>query len=371
MHLHKIILTHFKNYSGEQFDFSKKMNCSVGLNGMGKTNLLDAIYYLCMCKSRFSNTDRNLLMNLPEEKSDFFRLEGHFEKNGKKEKVVAKVQPPKKDFERNTNLYPRLSDHIGLLPVVFIVPDDTNLLLEGSESRRLLMDNVLSQMHQEYLINLMTYNRVIKQRNAALKHFAEKGGYNKALIKTYDSQLEEPAGIIFTYRKDFEKDFSPYLEQFYARISGDAESISCRYKSPLSEKSLEEILDENQEKDRIMGRTTSGIHKDDLEFKMKGFPLKRFASQGQLKSFVLSVKLAQYEILRIEKGERPILLLDDIFDKLDDERVAHLLELLHQDEFGQIFLTDTHGERSEKIIESFSNDYHIFRIENGAKKTKG
>ncbi|MCB0663686.1 MAG: DNA replication and repair protein RecF, partial [Saprospiraceae bacterium] len=365
MHLNSIKLTGFKNYASEAFEFSEKMNCIVGLNGMGKTNLLDAIYYLCMCKSRFSGTDRNLLRRTDEEKSDFFRLEGHFLKNEKPQKIVAKVAPPKKEIEKNGSVYPRLSDHIGLLPVVFIVPDDTNLLLEGSESRRLLIDNVLSQMHQEYLINLMSYNRILKQRNAALKAFAEKGTYNASLIQTYDQQLIAPAAIIFSYRKEFESNFSPLLENLYKEISGDAEPVSCHYKSPLLKDDLETILKENKDKDRIMGRTTSGLHKDDLQFSMKGFPLKRFASQGQLKSFVLAVKLAQYEILRKEKQEKPILLLDDIFDKLDDKRVQLLLELLHRDDFGQIFLTDTHEERAESFVREFSEDYKKYTIEHG------
>lgn len=371
MHLKRIKLTAFKNYAAEEFDFSEKMNCIVGLNGMGKTNLLDAIYYLCMCKSRFSGTDRNLLQRNEDGKSDFFRLEGHFLKGTNPFTIAAKVAPPKKEIEKNGSTYPRLSDHIGLLPVVFIVPDDTNLLLEGSESRRLLIDNVLSQMHQDYLQNLMTYNRVLKQRNAALKDFAEKGSYNGALIQAYDQQLSAPASVIFSYRKEFERKFSPLLEKLYKKISGDAESVTCQYKSPLLKQDLPAILRENKEKDRVLARTTSGLHKDDLQFGMKGFPLKRFASQGQLKSFVLAVKLAQYEILRAEKNEKPILLLDDIFDKLDDRRVQLLLALLHEDEFGQIFLTDTHEERAESIVKEFSEDYRKYTIEKGTKKAGG
>lgn len=366
LYLSRIKLVNFKNYASESFEFSDKLNCIVGLNGVGKTNLLDAIYYLCMCKSRFAGNDRNVVRQAAEEQPEFFRLEGQFERAGVSDTVVAKVKPGSlKEFERNGAAYDRLIDHIGQFPVVFIVPDDAGLLLEGSESRRMLMDNVLSQLSQAYLIRLITYNRLLQQRNTALKQFAEKGGFDKALILAYNEQMIEPANYIFEQRKSFAEAFHPLLSHFYKTISGNRELVDCTYHSTLHEGDFAGQLEHTIEKDRLLARTSCGIHKDDLGFGMNGFPLKRFASQGQLKSFVISVKLAQYEFLRRGKGTQPLLLLDDVFDKLDDHRVSQLLELLHGADFGQIFLTDTHENRAEEIIRSFSERFRKFLIQNG------
>ncbi len=365
MKVNQLILTNFKNYEVKTFDFVEGMNLIVGLNGVGKTNLLDSIYYLCMCKSRFAGSDRNILRKVNEEKADFFRLESHFKKKKKKLKVVAKVQPSKKikDFEINDKAAERLADHIGILPVVMVVPDDSLLLLDGSESRRLLIDNVLSQMERPYLNALMAYNRILKQRNAALKGFIENRNYDAALVRTYNEQLCPLASTIHELRSDFMIQFSHYLNQFYQQISGEKETISCEYKSGLNDEKPELIFERTMEKDRYTGRTTEGIHKDDLIFKMDDFPLKRFASQGQLKSFILSAKLAQYELLRLHKGVTPLLLLDDIFAKLDDQRVAHLLKLLNHKNFEQVFITDTHTERGAKILEEAEIEFQQIELE--------
>lgn len=364
MHLKNIKLTNFKNHEFRNFDFSEKVNLIVGLNGVGKTNLLDAIYYCCMCKSRFAGSDRNILRKSEEGKADFFRIETNIRKKKKNEKVVAKVKPVSlKVFETNDVAAEKLADHIGKYPVVMVVPEDALLLLDGSESRRLLIDNVLSQMERPYLYSLMIYNRILKQRNAALKGFIENRNYDAALVRIYNEQLIPHAETVHKLRTDFTVQFNHYLNEFYKEISGDKEQISCVYKSALIEEKAADVFERNMEKDRIIGRTSEGIHKDDLVFKMNGMPLKRFASQGQLKSFVLSVKLAQYELLRLHKGVTPLLLLDDIFAKIDDQRVSHLLNLLNQEKFGQVFVTDTHDNRAKEILEKLKMDFTLFKLE--------
>ena len=363
LHLEKLILTNFKNYASQQVDCSTTLNCFVGLNGMGKTNLLDAIYYLCMGKSHFNAPD-GLVM---QHDADFFRLEGLFLLNDKKEKIVAKVIPrKKKEFERNGLPYPKLSEHIGLLPVVMITPKDTDLVADGSEVRRRFIDNTLSQLAPKYLEQLILYNTVLKQRNAALKQFGETQTFNLNLLQTYNQQLISPAGIIFEHRKSFIERFRPIFLEMYKFISGKSESVDCRFLSQLNEQSFELLLDHAQEKDRVLQRTTVGPHKDDLHFSIEKYPLKRFGSQGQLKSYVLALKLAQYEMLKQEKKCSPILLLDDIFDKLDRNRVRQLLQLLLQGDFGQIFITDTHESRVEEIVKGFSSDYRLFRVQQGS-----
>ena len=309
---------------------------------MGKTNLLDAIYYLCLGKSNFSIPDQNIARH----EENFFRLEARFELRGKNEKIVAKVIPrKKKEFERNDVPYQRLAEHIGMLPVVIIAPDDTAIITEGSEARRRFIDNTLSQLDNDYLHHLIQYNKVLKQRNASLKQFAENNSFNPHLMAAYDEQLSQPGEIIYRKRVEFIKKFLPVLTEMYKFISGKRESIQCEYKSDLGETPFARLLQDAFEKDRILQRTTKGIHKDDLLLTIDAYPLKRYGSQGQLKSYLLALKLAQYELLKREKKVAPILLLDDIFDKLDNKRVTYLLQLLTGGEFGQIFITDTHENR--------------------------
>ena len=301
-----------------------------------------------------------------QQGADFFRLEGKFTVEGKKEKIVAKVIPGKeKTFERNGVAYERLADHVGLLPVVFLAPDDTALALEGSEERRRFLDNTLCQLDRRYLEQLLTYNRILQSRNAALRQFSEQRTYNQILMDSYNRQLLEPARYIVEKRKQFAAEFQPLFHEFYRLICSDSEQVDLRYQSQLPGNDFAALLEAAAEKDRQLERTTIGTHKDDLVFFMNGLPLKRFASQGQLKSFVLSLKLAQYELLRKDKKHRPLLLLDDLFDKLDDRRVHQLIELLVKGDFGQVFITDTHPERAEEIARQFGGEYRKFTIEKG------
>lgn len=369
LYLQALKLTNFKNYESQTLLFSKHLNCLVGQNGMGKTNLLDAIYYLCMCKSHFKTNDKHIT----KHETDFFRLEGNFVSDdiattAKVDKIIAKVQARKrKEFECNKAVYERLSDHVGRFPVVMIAPDDTLMAMEGSEERRRFLDNTLCQLDNQYLTHLMHYNKVLSQRNKLLKQLAEARIFDKILVQSYDVQLLPSANYIHQKREELMLHFEPIFRAYYRQISGEREAVKCLYQSKLSETDFATLLNENLEKDRILQRTTMGIHKDDLKFVFDEVAVKQFASQGQLKSYILALKLAQYELLRQEKGVAPILLLDDIFDKLDESRVQHLLELLIQKkEFGQVFITDTHENRVTEIIEKFEVAFEKFVVQNGA-----
>lgn len=360
MHLDQLQLTQFKNYAAQTVDCSPQLNCFVGRNGMGKTNLLDAIYYLCMCKSHFNANDRLVV----QHGAPFFRLVGTFTRNAARERIVAKVQPGKsKVFERNGTEYKKLSEHIGLLPVVFIAPDDTQLAMEGSEERRRFLDNTLSQLEPTYLAALLQYNKVLRQRNAALKKMGENRRFDEALIATYDTQLIEPAATLLRFRRAFIADFLPIFQLHYAVISGEREAVQLKYSSKLIDADFAELLREAREKDRVLQRTTTGAHRDDLVFRFDDRLVRKFASQGQLKSYILALKLAQYELLRRQKQVPPILLLDDIFDKLDRHRVQKLLQLLHEGDFGQVFITDTHEHRVQEIVAQFATDYRHFVVD--------
>lgn len=365
LYLEHYILTNFKNYEQQRIDCSPLLNCFVGRNGMGKTNLLDAAYYLCMSKSYFNMPDSLIVRH----GADFFRLEGHFRREERLERIVAKVQPRrKKELERNGTAYQRLSEHVGLLPVVMMAPDDTGLATEGNEERRRFLDNTLSQLDNHYLQQLIVYNKLLEQRNALLKRFAESGRYDAALLETYSMQMLGPGSYIHQARQQFMGRFQPLLQEQYAVISGQAEQIDCIYESKLNAAPFEALLEQCREKDRILQRSTAGIHRDGLEFTIGGYPLKRFASQGQLKSFVLALKLAQYRCLMAEINIPPILLLDDIFDKLDLDRVRRLLGLLLEGDFGQVFITDTDENRLGTIVERFGQDFRKYIVENGTAK---
>lgn len=360
MYLKQLKLTNFKNYSTQSIQLSNKLNCFLGKNGMGKTNLLDAIHYLCMCKSGVvSGSDRMLVLH----GASFFRLDGLFYKNEKEEQIVVKLIAGKsKVIERNKTPYQRISEHIGLLPIVMIAPNDTQLAMEGSEERRRFWDSTISQSDALYLTHLMTYNKVLAQRNAYLKSTHHP---QETLLQIYDEQLFEPAKYITQKRKAFTDFLIPIFKKAYQKISSGQEQVNIEYKSKLLETDFKELLLEVREKDRILQRTTQGAHRDDWIFKIDKYPVKKYASQGQLKSYVLALKLAQYNLLKQEKEVAPFLLLDDIFDKLDNDRVRELLALLVQEDFGQVFITDTDEHRIERIIELLDVDYKKFIIKNG------
>ena len=366
MHLDQIILTQFKNYQFQKIEPSAKLNFVVGNNGMGKTNLLDAIYFLCMGKSYFVNNDRYLSL----KGTDLFRLEGAFKLEGQAEKIVAKVQPGKKKvFERNDLAYERLMDHVGLLPVVIIAPDDTALAMEGSEERRKFLNNTLCQIDAGYLKALVRYNKILQQRNALLKQNEGRPLSDKGLIEIYDEQLADVVPLIFNARKQLIEDLTPVFQDYQGTISKEQESVGCRYRSQLIDRNFRELLSENLEKDVLLQRTTVGIHKDELVFTVEDQPIKRFASQGQRKTFIMALKLAQYELLRRHKEITPLLLLDDVFDKLDPSRVHQLIDLILQDTFGQVFISDTHIERLPEIAAQLQAEFRIFKIIDGTVTT--
>lgn len=328
---------------------------------MGKTNLLDAVYFLCMAKSHFNVPDQAILRN----GAGFLRMEGYFERLDRPEKIVVKYEPRKaKVMERDGLPYGRLADHIGLLPVVFIAPDDSELLTEGSEARRRFMDNTLCQTDPAYLRALITYNRVLQQRNALLKQMAGSNGLIE-LLEAYDQQLLQPASYIYAQRNAFVSSFRQIFLERYAAIGPQAEEVELLYRSELAEAPLENLLKAQFQRDCVLQRTTAGPHRDDLDCRIGGMAVKRFASQGQRKSFLLALKLAQYEILRQYKGFCPVLLLDDLFDKLDPQRTGRLIELLAGDSFGQVFITDTQESRIAPLLQTLSKPFRNFRVSEG------
>jgi DNA replication and repair protein RecF len=362
MQLDKIIITEFKNYERQELDLCPGLNWFTGLNGMGKTNFLDAVYYLCMTKSLHGTPDRDLT----RDGGRFFRLEGHFSEGDERKKIVAKVEPGKqKAISCNEAVYDRLAEHIGQLPVVFVAPADASLVQGGSEDRRRFLDNVLAQIDSLYLQHLLSYNRLIKQRNSALKQMGQTGHFDRALLAVYDRQLLIPARYIFDRRIEYLEQFIPRFQHYYRIICEERELVDCRYKSQLREQPLDVWLEMNWEKDRVLQRTTAGIHRDDLTFLLFEKPLKRFASQGQMKSFVLALKLAQYDTLREATGRVPLLLLDDIFDKLDLQRMEQLIQLVQESHFGQVFFSDTQLSRVQELAAHTSRDFRIFEVNAG------
>lgn len=362
MHLTSISLTQFKNYGRQDLAFNPRLNCFVGQNGAGKTNLLEAIYYLCMGKSYTGSPDQYAVRH----GDNVARLVGNFsvEEDGQ-DKIVIKIQKRKrKIIERNGAAYDRLAEHVGRYPVVIIVPDDSNLVLEGSETRRRLLDNSLSQADPAYLRNLITYNKLLANRNALLKELEGRRD-TTGLLDVYDIQMAEPANYLHAKRKAFIAPFTELLTTAYAAISGNREAVNVTYRSHLSDTGWAELLEERREKDRVLQRTSAGIHKDDLIFTQEGHPLRRVASQGQLKSFVLSLKLAQYRLLQQTTKRTPVLLLDDIFDKLDRQRVGQLLDLVLGSTFGQVFLSDTDPERVASLLQEDATEWKRFLVEEG------
>lgn len=362
IYLKNLSLFNFKNYPQIDLELARDANCIVGNNGMGKTNILDAIYYLSFCKS-FSHAQDVHNIKLGESG---FSIKGTYEINGKEETFLCAVEKGKrKIMKRNRKEYERLSDHIGLIPLVFISPKDTMLVTEGSEMRRRFLDGILSQYDKNYLHDLLQYNRALNQRNSLLKNFQETNSFNLESLELWNEGLLKYGTSIHESRKLFMEEFVPIFQTNYQKLTDNKEEVELQYTSQLNEKSFEELLQHAIPKDRQTGFTTTGIHKDDLDFMINGMLVRKFSSQGQVKSYVLSLKLAQAAIIMDKLDSSPLILLDDIYDKLDKERVTALMGLMQGKQFGQMFITDTNKERSPDLLKKMGIEPGVFTIENG------
>lgn len=365
MYLKKLSVLNFKNYEEAKLDFSSEINCFLGPNGGGKTNLLDAIFYLAFCKSFFNPSDSQLIKN----DEAFFVVEGEFIRKEEAEKIYCGLKKgQKKQFKRNKKQYEKLADHIGLVPLVMISPSDADLIHEGSEVRRRFLDLIISQYDRKYLEELIQYNRALSQRNRLLKKFMEIRKFDEANLELWDEQLIKYGQPIYESRKKFIETFLPLFQKNYEFISEDKEKVELTYSSQLDETDFASLLLLKRDKDRRLTHSSAGIHKDDLHFTIGGMPLKKFGSQGQQKTFLLSLKLAQAEFLKEEKQVPPILLLDDIYDKLDENRVTRLMEIVRSDWFGQVFISDTHLDRLPRLFDELETEYKAFAVTKGEVK---
>lgn len=359
MRLNSISILNYKNIAQTDLDFPAKINCFVGNNGMGKTNLLDAIYYLSFCKSHSNSIDNQ---NIKHD-ADFLMIQGKYELRENVEDIYCGIKRrQKKQFKRNKKEYSRLTDHIGLLPLVLISPNDDGLIADGSDERRKFVDGVISQYNNQYLNALMKYNHALKQRNALLK---DETMMDATLFEIWEEQMVLHGNYIFSERKQFVERFIPMFQQIYSFISEDKEKVGLVYKSQLDEANLAEKLLKNRERDRIIGFSMNGIHKDELEMSLADHPMKRVGSQGQNKTYLISLKLAQFNFLKQTHGVNPILLLDDIFDKLDEKRVTKIVELVAGNDFGQIFISDTNSKHWEDILPKINQSSQIFQVVDG------
>lgn len=361
MQIEQIELINFKNIKDAQVDFHPKANCFVGLNGMGKTSVLDAIHYLSTCKSFLNAIDsQNVLWN-----EDFFMIKGLFGIRSKSEEVLVSMKSGgKKVVKRNQKDYKKFSEHLGLLPLVIISPADIDLLWKGSDERRKFVDSILAQYDSNYLHDLISYQKVLLQRNTLLKSAADSGKLDLEILEIFDLQLKEFGMKIYTVRTNFIEEFKPFFQKSYAEICGGNESVSLEYNSAVQEIDYSAGLKENLKKDKILKYTSFGVHKDDLEFLISGVPIKKSGSQGQQKTYLTSLRFAQYLYVQAQAKLKPMLLLDDIFDKLDEQRVSAIVNLLNTDTFGQIIITDTDESRLRKVF----NDAHgakFFNVHQG------
>lgn len=361
MFLKQLSIINYKNLAQVELELSPKINCFVGNNGMGKTNLLDAVYYLSFCRSYANPIDAQII----KHDADVCMLQGkyEFENQGEEEIYCGLRRRQKKQFKRNKKEYEKLSDHIGFIPLVMISPADIEIIQGGSEERRKFMDIAISQFDKEYMHALIRYNNALQQRNALLK--MDDNEIDFTLLELWEDQMVGDGELIFEKRQAFVEKFIPIFDEFYKNISLSSENVTFDYVSQLSDNDFGELLRQNRRRDIAVGHTTTGIHRDELEMLLDGFPIKKVGSQGQNKTYFVSMKLAQFHYL-LKTGKRtPILLLDDIFDRLDANRVEEIVKLVSSDEFGQIFISDTNRESFDKILERINNSYHIYSVKDG------
>lgn len=358
LRLHSISLTQFKNYSNRSFQFNERIVGICGNNGVGKTNLLDAIHYLCFTKSYFTRDVLSI-----QNGQQGFRIDGELGLNDKKEKAVCILRETgKKEFSINDDAYEKFSGHIGRYPCVIIAPDDIQIITDGSEERRRFLDALLSQVDRIYLQHLINYTKILAQRNSLLKSFYETGNRDIALLDVLDEQLLKPANYIFEKRKQFLVSYLPDVKKLYAGIANQEEETELHYSSELNQCSLAELLHLNRQRDIAAQRTTGGIHKDDLVFNLSGQLFRNIASQGQRKSLLFALKLAEMDVLKENKGFAPILLLDDVFEKLDEDRIANLLHRVCIENDGQVFITDTNEERLSQHLDELKIHYQLISL---------
>lgn len=359
LQLNNITLTQFKNYVYQQFTFSQKVLAICGPNGTGKTNLLDAIYYLSFTKSYFGRTDaQNVHQGLAG-----LRIEGNYLlKNEDQQLICILRENNKKEFLINQQVYKKFSEHIGNYPCVMIAPDDVELITGSSEERRKFIDTILSQMNKDYLLHLIDYNKLLQQRNSLLKQANESGNLDEALLAVYSNQLIQKGNYLFDQRKQFTKDFLPLVLSYYQKIADKNDAITLTYESQLNEQAFEQLLQQSLSKDMVLQRTTCGIHKDDIAITMSAIAFKNQASQGQRKSLLFALKLAEWQTLKNNKGFAPILLLDDVFEKLDEHRMFNLLNWVCKEDDGQVFITDTHKERLEQALSAAQIQFQTIEL---------
>jgi DNA replication and repair protein RecF len=362
MYLQSISLVNFKNFEEAEITFSPRINCFVGDNGVGKTNLLDAIHYLCLCKSYFNPVDtQNIRHN-----QEFALIQGMFLNKNKSDEIYCSIHHNRnKIFKRNKKEYERLAQHIGSFPVVMISPEDASLIMEGSEERRKFLNSVISQYDKAYLEDMIHYNKLLAQRNRLLKDFGGTRGFDEDMLDVYDKQMLLPAGRIFNQRISYTEKMIPIFQKYYHGIAPDHEKVDLQYQSQLIDHDFGMLLKGSREKDRFMQYTTHGVHKDDLILKLNGYPLKKIGSQGQQKTFLVTLKLAQFDFIKEMNKLKPILLLDDVFDKFDESRVRQIIRLVSDDHFGQIFISHTDEAKMQSILEEMAIDFKLFHIRNG------
>lgn len=358
MYLKKLVLINFKNIAQAEITLSERLNCFVGDNGAGKTNVLDAVYYLSMSKSALTMTDGQSVRH----GEDFFVVEGTYAGDSGSNDTVncSFLRRSGKVLKLNGKEYDRMADHVGRFPVVMVSPQDSVLITDAAEERRRYLNAFLSQLDRDYLASLMRYKAVLAERNRFLKSSSDE-----QMLQIYDMQLADHAARIYERRRDIIERLRPLVAEFYRQLSGDREQVEIEYRSELASASMGELLLASRERDIVNGFTTSGVHRDDMSLRIGGYPLRKYGSQGQQKSFLMSLKLAQYRILAEVCGERPLLLLDDLFDKLDTSRVENLLSLVAGDGFGQIFITDCNRSRLETILSRAGEKYALFMVEGG------